>query len=150
MCFDSIICLEQQIDQTCLAIFKNYSAYTLTVIYVFGITRCIDEHLCEDSMNKQNYSAICKALSDENRLKIVEMLKDGELCGCNMLDSIVITQPTLSHHMKVLNECGLVKIRKDSKWCHYSLNCETLTAFREYINSLTCVCNTKKKGCEGK
>lgn len=101
-------------------------------------------------MNKQNYAAICKALSDENRLKIVEMLKDGEQCGCNMLNNMVITQPTLSHHMRVLNACDLVKIRKDGKWCHYSLNCETLTAFREYINSLTCVCNTEKKGREYK
>jgi len=98
-------------------------------------------------MKTNNYAVICKALADQNRLRIVEMLKDGEMCGCNMLDRMNITQPTLSHHMKVLNECDLVNIRKDGKWCHYSLNCKTLTAFREYINSLTCICNVEKKKC---
>lgn len=100
---------------------------------------------------KQNESAmICRALSDENRLKIVEMLTSGEMCACNILEKLQITQPTLSHHMKVLNECGLVKIRKDGKWCHYSLNCETLTAFREYINSLACTCSADKRECSCK
>ena len=51
---------------------------------------------------------ICKALGDANRLKIVKMLSDGEKCGCKLLEAFEITQPTLSHHMKILCECGLV------------------------------------------
>jgi ArsR family transcriptional regulator len=98
-------------------------------------------------MKIENSAMICRALSDENRLKIVEMLTDGEMCACNLLDELAITQPTLSHHMRVLSECNLVSIRKDGKWCHYSLNCKTLTEFREYINSLTCTCSTDQKGC---
>ncbi len=98
-------------------------------------------------MKIEKSAIICKALSDENRLKIVEMLTGGEMCACNLLNELAITQPTLSHHMKVLNECNLVTIRKEGKWCHYSLNCKTLTAFREYINSLTCICSTDQKGC---
>jgi len=117
---------------------------------MFDITVHIDEHLCEATMNKKKSAAICKALSDENRLKIVEMLTDGEMCACDLLEKLEITQPTLSHHMKVLNECELVNIRKDGKWCHYFLNCETLTAFREYINSLSCTCRANKEGCSCK
>ena len=99
-------------------------------------------------MKIEDSAMICRALSDENRLKIVEMLTDGEMCACNLLDELAITQPTLSHHMKVLNECDLVNIRKDGKWCHYSLNCKTLTAFREYINGLTCTKQNKGCGCK--
>ena len=50
-----------------------------------------------------------------------------------------ITQPTLSHHMKILCECGLVNDRKEGKWHHYSLNCETLTDFKSFIENLSCI-----------
>ena len=87
-------------------------------------------------MNEMDIALICKALGDANRLKIVKMLSDGEKCGCKLLESFEITQPTLSHHMKILCECGLVETRKEGKWLHYSLNCETLTAFKVFISSL--------------
>lgn len=83
---------------------------------------------------------ICKALSDANRLKIVEMLADGEKCGCKLLEAFDITQPTLSHHMKILEESGLVKGEKQGKWTHYSLCCETLKEFKNFIAALEC-CN---------
>ena len=60
-------------------------------------------------MNEMDIALICKALGDANRLKIVKMLSDGEKCGCKLLESFEITQPTLSHHMKILCECGLVE-----------------------------------------
>lgn len=53
-------------------------------------------------MNEIDVALVCKALSDSNRLKIVEMLSDGEKCGCKLLEAFEITQPTLSHHMKIL------------------------------------------------
>ena len=64
-------------------------------------------------MNEMDIALICKALGDANRLKIVKMLSDGEKCGCKLLESFEITQPTLSHHMKILCECGLVETRKE-------------------------------------
>ena len=70
------------------------------------------------------------------------MLSDGEKCGCNLLEAFNITQPTLSHHMKILTECGLVNARKEGKWQHYSLKCETLQGFKSFIEGLSCV---KKK-----
>jgi len=84
-------------------------------------------------MNAIDYALICKALSDSNRLHIVLMLSEGEKCACKMLDKFEITQPTLSHHMKILCECGLVNTRKEGKWSHYSLNRDTLEDFQAFI-----------------
>jgi ArsR family transcriptional regulator len=55
---------------------------------------------------------------------IVDMLMDGELCACKILEKFSITQPTLSHHMKTLCACGLVKGRKQGKWTYYSITAE--------------------------
>ena len=101
-------------------------------------------------MELTNVALICKALGDSNRLEIVQMLSDGEKCGCRLLEKFEITQPTLSHHMKILVECGLVNDRKEGKWHHYSLNCDTLLEFKNFIGSLTCEsCCDKKRRKEG-
>lgn len=89
-------------------------------------------------MNSMDVALICKALGDSNRLEIMKMLSGGEKCGCKLLERFEITQPTLSHHMKILVECGLVNAWKDGKWQHYSLNCETLTHFKKFIDDLIC------------
>ena len=91
-------------------------------------------------MVEMDVSLICKALGDSNRLRIVVPLLEGEMCACRLLEQFSITQPTLSHHMKVLCDCDLVNVRKEGKWSHYSLNCETLTAFRQFIGGLVCRC----------
>ncbi len=93
-------------------------------------------------MDTMNVALICKAIGDNNRLQIIEMLSGGEKCACKLLERFEITQPTLSHHMKILCDCGLVNVRKEGKWSHYSLNCETLTAFKEYVEKLSC-CKTE-------
>lgn len=93
-------------------------------------------------MKSMDVALICKALGDSNRLEIVKMLSEGEKCGCKLLERFEITQPTLSHHMRVLCDCGLVNARKDGKWQHYSLNCETLTEFKVFFDGLNCcACN---------
>ncbi len=89
-------------------------------------------------MTRNDVSLICKAMSDINRLRIIEMLTTGEKCGCDLLDELQVTQPTLSHHMKVLAECGLVASRKESKWQHYSINCERFMEFKDHLNSISC------------
>ena len=75
-------------------------------------------------MTEMDVALVCKALGDANRLKIVKILSDGEKCACKLLEAFEITQPTLSHHMKILSECGLVNVRKEGKWSYYSLSCE--------------------------
>ena len=61
-------------------------------------------------MAEMDVALICKALSDSNRLHIVIALLQGEMCACRLLEQFSITQPTLSHHMKVLCECGLIRM----------------------------------------
>lgn len=99
-------------------------------------------------MNMKDAALICRALGDENRMQIVQMLTDGEKCACKLLEKFEITQPTLSHHMKILCECGLVEVRKEGKWSHYSLNCETLTAFRSLIAGFSCCKNGESGKCD--
>ena len=65
---------------------------------------------------------IFKALADESRLEIMLLLMDGERCACQLLDALKIGQSTLSHHMRILCESGLVGMRKAGKWVHYSLS----------------------------
>jgi ArsR family transcriptional regulator len=103
-------------------------------------------------MDTNQISAVCKALGDPNRLKIIQMLSGCEKCACDILEEFNITQPTLSHHMKILSDCGLVNVRKEGKWSHYSLNCETLRTFQNFIGDLDCriqsECSYGKCGCK--
>ncbi len=79
---------------------------------------------------------VMKALSDRNRLRIVEMLSGGELCACRLLEELDITQPTLSHHMSILCRSGLVNVRKEGQWSHYSLDRETFAGIASFFQSL--------------
>jgi ArsR family transcriptional regulator len=86
-----------------------------------------------------------KALSDTNRLLIVELLSRGELCACKILERFNITQPTLSHHMKILCDCGLVIGRKEGKWTYYSLQKDTVAQVKLFLDTITscnedCIC----------
>ena len=87
-------------------------------------------------MDLVQVSLIGKALSDPNRLRIIQLLTYGEQCGCELLDQMQISQSTLSHHMKMLEDSGLVSSVRKGKWSHYSLNRDRWTAFRGYIESI--------------
>lgn len=84
----------------------------------------------------RKHAAFMKALSDETRLKIYNMLAKGELCACKILEEFNITQPTLSYHMKILSESGLVNCRKDGIWKMYSINKVTLDMVIEMLDSI--------------
>ena len=73
-------------------------------------------------MSHKRCVEIFKGLCDENRVRILKSLQEGEKCGCTLLDEMVIAQSTLSHHMKILVESGLVEFRRDGKWTYYSLS----------------------------
>jgi ArsR family transcriptional regulator len=70
------------------------------------------------------YIRVFRALTDENRMRILRLLCGGELCAYDMLGSLDISQPTLSHHMKILCESNIVSNRKAGKWQYYSINDE--------------------------
>ena len=87
----------------------------------------------------KNYTeniSVFKALCDENRWRILEILKGGEKCACVLLDELDIQQSTLSHHMKILCDCGIVDGRKEGKWMHYSINKEGLELARNKIDDI--------------
>lgn len=65
---------------------------------------------------------IFKAFCDENRLRILELLRSGEKCACKLLEELHISQSTLSHHMKLLCDAGVVQGKKEGKWVHYSID----------------------------
>jgi len=83
----------------------------------------------------KKYTLILKALSDETRMEIFDMLSRNELCACKILERFEITQPTLSHHMKTLCDSGLVNSRKDGIWMKYSINRDSLEMIKEFLNS---------------
>ncbi|MBR1823714.1 MAG: winged helix-turn-helix transcriptional regulator [Ruminococcus sp.] len=75
-------------------------------------------------MKKSNkeFAVIFKALGDERRIQLLKLLKSGEQCACKLQESMELSQPTLSHHMKILCESGLVDARKEGKWMYYSIS----------------------------
>jgi len=79
---------------------------------------------------------IFKALCDENRWRILEILQSGEKCACVLLNKLNIQQSTLSHHMKILCDSEVVVGRKDGKWMHYSINKEGLELAKRKIDMI--------------
>lgn len=73
------------------------------------------------------------ALSDGTRLAVIERLKDGERCVCELMDLVDASQSRLSFHLKVLKDAGLVDFRRDGRWSHYWLVPE---AFSNAVESL--------------
>ena len=92
---------------------------------------------------------IFKALGDENRLEIMKLLRGGEKCACVLLRDLRISQPTLSHHMKILCDSGIVTGRKEGRWMQYSISPQGAEAAVTLLRSLVtvsredppCICN---------
>jgi len=85
---------------------------------------------------QEETAKVFKALCDPNRLTIVEMLQNGELCACQLLDKLNIGQSTLSHHMKSLCESGVVNGRREGKWMYYALNQAGCAAAFEVLRAI--------------
>ena len=94
-------------------------------------------------MGNKQIASTFKAFCDENRLQILDLLKDGERCACSLLEEMQITQPTLSHHMKILCDAGVVVGRKEGKWMHYSISEIGLENVMKYLNQFSKVKGNK-------
>lgn len=91
------------------------------------------------------YVPALKAMSDETRLKIIDMLSCGEMCACDILEEFSISQSTLSYHMKILSESGLVNAVRDGAWMRYTLNKKKTEEIKAFFNCITnekedCIC----------
>lgn len=92
--------------------------------------------------NEKDTALVFKAFCDENRIKILNILSSGEKCACRLLEALSVTQPTLSHHMKILCDSGIVTARKEGKWMYYKISQEGLRVAEEYLSTLI---NTEKE-----
>ncbi len=88
-------------------------------------------------MDEMKTALIFKAFCDENRIRILKILRSGEKCACKMLEELNVTQPTLSHHMKILCDSGVVVGRKEGKWMHYSISGEGAKFAKDLLKELT-------------
>ena len=101
-------------------------------------------------LDEKKIAGVFKAFCDENRVRILKLLTTGEKCACKLLEEINITQPTMSHHMKILCDSGIVVRRKEGKWMHYSISPEGSAAAMKYLKALTSISclDTAQSCCE--
>src|SRR5215208_4100344 len=78
-------------------------------------------------------SVLFHALSDETRLAVIDMLREGERCVCELQEQLGAAQSRLSFHLKVLKDAGFVNDRKEGRWVHYSLNPQALIDATEFL-----------------
>lgn len=93
----------------------------------------------------KEYADIFKVLSDENRIKILDLLVKGETCSCELIHELPISQPTLSYHLKLLGEYHLITSIKEGNRIMHTVNKEKLRELSSFLSELT-VCNDFK--CE--
>jgi ArsR family transcriptional regulator len=87
------------------------------------------------------------ALSDETRLEIIELLRKGERCVCELTDSLDAAQSRLSFHLRVLRDAGIVRDRKDGRWVHYELEPDAFEEIESLVTSMKPRPQLKSKGC---
>ena len=84
-----------------------------------------------------DYLRVFRAFSDERRLRVLELLTEGEKCGCVLLEELGISQPTLSYHMKILRQSGIVKERPVGPWKYYSIDAEGCAYAQKLLQALS-------------
>jgi ArsR family transcriptional regulator len=89
-----------------------------------------------------------QALADEKRLAVVERLREGEHCVCDLQEVVGASQSLLSHHLRVLREAGLVSDRKEGRWVHYSLVPEALAEVEEFLEKARTAAESAGTGVE--
>ena len=98
-------------------------------------------------MDARKTAVYFKALGDENRIRILKLLHGGEKCACKLLEELNISQSTLSHHMKILCDAGIVNVRKEGKWMHYSICSESLAELSAMLRQLLTAANVPDNCC---
>lgn len=90
---------------------------------------------------------VFKAFCDENRLQILQLLRSGEKCSCVLLESLHISQSTLSYHMKILCDSGVVVGRAEGKWTHYGISQEGSRYAQELLQQITAINTSPQSTC---
>ena len=84
----------------------------------------------------KNAVALFHALSDETRLSLLDKLRDGERCVCDLTEVMKAGQSRLSFHLKVLKDAGLLVDRREGRWMYYSINPESIDQLEDLVNEL--------------
>lgn len=96
--------------------------------------------------NYKEMEKIFKAFCDEKRLQVLAQLQEGEKCLCNLLENIDLCQSSLSYHMKILVESGIVSSRQEGKWTHFKINTEGSNLAIDLLKEITEVNEVTKEG----
>ena len=102
--------------------------------YLGELRRVAEEVAGVETVDKR--SRFFKALADETRLRILRLLEVREMCVCEVMVALGLTQPTASHHLGILENVGLVNDRKEGKWVFYSLSNPNLIKSMHKLNVL--------------
>jgi ArsR family transcriptional regulator len=102
--------------------------------YISELQRLAGHVADREAIGKQ--SKFFKALADETRLRILKLLEAREMCVCEVMVALDLTQPTASHHLGLLEKAGLVNARKEGKWVFYSIANPKLIEKMQKLNVL--------------
>ena len=95
----------------------------------------------------EKQAKIFKAFCDERRLRILELLRGGETCVCKLCYAMHMPQSSLSYHMKILCESGIVLGREEGKWTHYRISPEGSRKAMELLREITQLQETEESSC---
>lgn len=90
-------------------------------------------------MDFKGSAVLFKGLCDENRLQILSLLSEGERCACHLQEVLPIGQSTLSHHMKILVESGIVRARRSGKWIYYAIDPKGIERARDLLDLMVAI-----------
>jgi ArsR family transcriptional regulator len=94
-------------------------------------------------------AVVFQALSDPTRLAILEMLRDGERCVCELQDALDAAQSRLSFHLKVLKDVGLVRDRREGRWSYYTLVPEALQVAHDEVQRIASARSSRRHAVLG-
>lgn len=117
-----------------LGVLRRQAPSTATAV---GVSPKFTPTLTEEEAVIQ--ARLLKALADPTRLRILSLLSrhEGEVCVFEIVESFTLEQPTISHHLRILRDAGLVDCRKKGLWAYYYVRREALSRAQEIINSLS-------------
>ena len=91
------------------------------------------------AMVYEERAKVFKALCDERRQRILELLHSGEKCACVLIEEMEMPQSSLSYHMKILCDSGIVTSREEGKWTHYQISRQGIEKAIELLKEITAV-----------
>lgn len=131
-------------EESSSLLYRSTTFDTLIIVYTSTIVNMTMDYCCTplfegvlDDEAATEMAPVMAALADPVRLRIVSMLAaapEGNACGCDLEGPLGLTQPTVSHHLKVLREAGLIEGERRGRWIHYGIVPERLAEIRDALN----------------